>query len=254
MNDERVAHKTPIMEHLVELRKRLAISLLALGIAVACCYHFAPAIYDFLVRPLAESFHDPENRRLIFTGLTEAFFTYLKLAVFAGLVVSFPVIASQVYLFLAPGLYKRERRLLLPFLASAPLLFLAGAALCYYFIFPVAWRFFLSFEGMTANGLPIRLEARVEEYLSLVIHLILAFGFSFQLPVILALLTQFGLVSSRALAKGRRYALVAIVAVAAVITPPDIFSQVALSVPLYILYEASVWICRAIEKRKENHA
>ena len=251
MSDEQVAtHKAPLLAHLIELRKRVMIAFSAFILATGVAYGFAPDIYGFLVQPLADSFPDPEGRQLIYTGLTEAFFTYLKLAVFAGIFLAFPVIAAQVYLFLAPGLYKRERRVILPYLAAAPALFLAGAALCYYFIFPMAWRFFLSFEGPTPGGVPIRLEARVGEYLGLVMHLILAFGLSFQLPVVLALLAQFGMVSSATLARGRRYAVVIIVTVAAFITPPDIFSQVALSVPLYALYEISVWICRAIERRR----
>ncbi|MBV8939381.1 MAG: twin-arginine translocase subunit TatC [Alphaproteobacteria bacterium] len=244
--------ETPLIEHLIELRRRLIIVLLAFFAATALAYTFAPQIYAFLVQPLADSFPDPANRRMIYTGLTEAFFTYLKLAVFAGFFLSFPVIASQAYAFLAPGLYKQERRAAVPYLVAAPILFFAGAALCYYGIFPAAWRFFLSFETASAGGMPIRLEARVSEYLGLVIHLLLAFGISFQLPVVLALLTQAGMIQAKTLARGRRYAVVIIVVVAAFITPPDIFSQVALSVPLYLLYEGSVWICRAIERRREH--
>lgn len=254
MTDDAVSHKTPLIAHLIELKRRLIIALLAFGAGAGVCYAFAPEIYGFLVRPLADSFPDPDHRRLIYTGLTEAFMTYLKLAVFGGIVLSFPVLAAEAYLFLAPGLYKRERRLVLPYLVAAPLLFLAGAALCYYFVFPAAWRFFLSFEGMSAGGVPIQLETRVSEYLTLVMHLILAFGISFQLPVLLALLTQFGMVRAATLARGRRYAIVIIVTVAAFITPPDVFSQVALSIPLYVLYEISVWICKGIERRKTQHA
>lgn len=247
------APKAPIMEHLAELRKRLLIALCAFIAATALAYGFADQIYAFLVRPLAQALPEGEGRGMIYTGLTEAFFTYLKLAVFAGIFVSFPVTAAQFYGFLAPGLYKRERGVILPYLIAAPVFFVMGAAFCYFLVMPAAWHFFLSFESAGGEGaLPIRLEARVSEYLSLVIHLMMAFGFSFQLPVLLTLLAQFGMVSAETLAKGRRYAIVAIVAVAAVITPPDIFSQVALSVPLYLLYEASIAVCRLIERRRDE--
>ena len=183
--------KQPLIAHLVDLRKRFVISFLAFVIATIICYEFAADIYAFLVQPLANALPEGEHRRLIFTGLTEAFFTYLKLAVFAGFFVSFPIIASQIYLFLAPGLYKKERKTLIPYLVAAPALFIIGAAFVYYFIFPAAWRFFLGFESAGGQGgLPIQLEARVAEYLSLSMHLIIAFGLSFQLPVVLVLLVR----------------------------------------------------------------
>src|SRR5579885_1091151 len=160
--------RQPLVAHLIELRRRLYIALVAYFIAVGVCYAFAPEIYAFLVRPLAEAVPDPSHRRLIYTGLTEAFFTYLRLAMFGGFFHAFPVIAAQAYRFVGPGLYQRERKALLPYLVAAPLLFLAGAGLCYYGIFPVAWKFFLSFESAgQPGGLPIQLEARVGEYLGL---------------------------------------------------------------------------------------
>ncbi len=254
MSDEQISERRqPLLEHFTELRKRVLWALAAFLLAVGICYHYASDIYAFLVRPLAESFPDPDSRRMIYTSLIEAFFTYLRLAMFAGFILAFPVLAAQIYLFLAPGLYKRERRLLIPYLTAAPLLFLAGAALCYYLIFPLAWKFFLSFETTGLGGpgqLPIQLEAKVGEYLSLVMHLLLAFGLSFQLPIILTLLTHFGMLTTQTLRKGRRYAIVIIVTVAAFITPPDLFSQVALSVPLYVLYELSILACALIEKRR----
>jgi sec-independent protein translocase protein TatC len=227
------------------MRRRVGYCLLAFMVATIVSYGFAGDIYAFLVQPLADAFPDPQHRRLIYTGLTEAFFAYLKLAVFAGFFLSFPVIAAQLYLFLAPGLYKRERGAIVPYLAAAPVLFFIGAAFVYYLIFPAAWRFFLGFESPgAAGGLPIQLEAKVSDYLNLSMHLIIAFGLSFQLPVVLVLLVKSGLISLTTLKRGRRYAIVIIVTVAAFITPPDIFSQIALSIPLYVLYEISILLCK----------
>lgn len=246
MNDNAELPKQPLLEHLIELRRRLMICIIAFLIATAFCYGFARDVYAFLVQPLAEAFPNPEHRRMIYTSLIEAFVTYLKLAVFAGFFLSFPIIAAQLYLFLAPGLYKKERKAFIPYLVAAPALFLTGAAFVYYLIFPAAWRFFLGFEtGSDAGGLPIQLEARVGEYLSLVMHLIMAFGLSFQLPVVLVLLVRSGMMKLETLKRGRRYAVVIIVAVAAFITPPDVFSQIALSVPLYLLYEISILLCKS---------
>lgn len=240
----------PLLEHLAELRKRLVICVVAFFIASIIAYEFAAEIYAFLVQPLADAFGDASSRRLIFTGLTEAFVSYLRLAVFAGFIGSFPIIATQVYLFLAPGLYKHERRALIPYLVASPALFFVGAAFVYYLVFPAAWHFFLSFEAPRgSSGLPIQLEAKVADYLSLSMHLILAFGIAFQLPVVLVLLVRSNIVSLSALRSGRRYAAVAIVTVAAFITPPDVFSQIALSVPLYLLYEISILLCRNQEQK-----
>lgn len=245
--------KQPLIAHVIELRKRLVISLLTFGAATAICYFFAADIYAFLVAPLAHAFPEGESRRMIYTSLTEAFFTYLRLAVFAGFIVSFPVIAFQLYRFLSPGLYAREKKAMIPYFVAAPVLFFTGAAFVYYLIFPAAWRFFLGFENNGLNGgLPIQLEAKVADYLTLVMHLIVAFGLSFQLPVVLVLLVKTGMMQLETLKKGRRYAIVIIVAVAAVITPPDIFSQIALSVPLYVLYELSILFCRNQTRHREE--
>jgi sec-independent protein translocase protein TatC len=248
--------KQPMVAHLIELKKRVIWSFMAFFAATVVAYYFAPNIYGFLVQPLADAFPSPEHRRLIYTSLTEAFFTYLRLAVFAGFFGAFPFIATQFYLFLSPGLYKSERRTLVPYLVAAPCLFFIGAAFVYYLIFPAAWKFFLGFESAAqAGGLPIQLEAKVGEYLTLVMHLIMAFGLSFQLPVVLVLLVKAGLVPLEALKKGRRYAVVLIVTVAAFITPPDMLSQIALSVPLYMLYELSILICHYSSRSKEaTHA
>ncbi len=252
-NKEAELHTQPLIEHIYELKRRIIYSLIAFFAATGVCYYFAPQIYAFLVQPLADSFPDMANRRLIYTSLTEAFLTYLKLAVFAGVFLSFPVIATQFYLFLAPGLYKKERQALIPYLIAAPSLFIAGAAFVYYMIFPAAWKFFLGFESNGLHGgLPIQLEAKVSDYLNLVMHLMLAFGLSFQLPVVLVLLVRSGMVQLATLKRGRRYAIVLIVTVAAFITPPDIFSQIALSVPLYMLYEISILLCRNVKQEPEE--
>lgn len=244
--------RQPLLSHLLELRKRLIFSLLAVLAGFIVCYIFAPQIYGFLVRPLA-LVTEGEHRRLIYTGLTEAFVTYIKLALWAGCFLAFPVIASQIWMFVAPGLYKHERRAFLPFLIATPVLFLAGAAVAYYCVFPLAWKFFLSFEMPPAPGtLPIQLEARVSEYLSLSMTVIFAFGVAFELPVILVLLTRVGLLSSEKLSKFRRYAIVLIFIAAAILTPPDVISMTSLAVPLVLLYELSILGAKWVEKTRSQ--
>ncbi len=239
-----------MLDHLIELRRRFLWSLVAFSVAFIVCYNFAEPIYGFLMQPLAEALHG-ENRRMIYTGLTDAFFTYLKVAAFAAFFLSFPVIANQVWKFIAPALYKNEQRAFLPFLIATPVLFFTGAALLYYGVMPLLINFFVGFEKPGGEGqLPIQLEARVSEYLSLVMQLILAFGVAFQLPVLLTLLAKVGLLSANVLVEKRRYAIVGIFVLAAVLTPPDAISQCILAVPLLILYEVSIFACRRVEKKR----
>jgi sec-independent protein translocase protein TatC len=245
------AAKAPLLEHLLELRKRLIYSMLALLVGFIGCYVVSEQIYGFLVRPLADLVEGQEGRRMIYTGLHEAFFTYLKVSLFGAFCISFPLLAGQIWAFVAPGLYKREKRAMLPFMVASPILFILGASLVYYLVFPLAWSFFLSFETPGGPGvLPIQLEAKVNEYLSLVMKLIFAFGVSFQLPVLLTLLARVGIVTSEGLAKNRKYAIVIAFAFAAILTPPDIISQIGLGVPILVLYEISIVSARMVERKR----
>jgi sec-independent protein translocase protein TatC len=243
--------KAPLLDHLIELRKRLVISILAFVACFLLCFVFAKPIYAFLTAPLAHALAGQPNHHLIYTALYETFFTYVKVGMFAGLCLSFPIIASQLWLFIAPGLYRHERNAFLPFLAATPALFLLGAAFVYYVMLPFSIRFFLSYETPGgSDSLGIQLQAKVSDYLDFVTTLIFAFGLCFQLPVLLSLLGRVGIVSSDQLRSMRRYAILGIVVLAAVVTPPDALSMISLILPLVVLYEISIWCVRLIERKK----
>ena len=253
MNDENI-NQSSFIGHLTELRSRLVKSIIYLFIFFIICYFFAEDIYSFLVQPYAEAVKDDEvNRRLIFTALHETFITYLKVAFFTAMFVASPIILTQIWKFIAPGLYKNEKRALLPYLIATPTLFLLGGMLVYYLVMPLAIKFFLTFEtSAQVSGLPIQLEAKVNEYLSLIMRLIFAFGISFQLPVLLSLLARVGFIDSEYLKKRRKYVIVIIFIAAAILTPPDPITQIGLGIPLLILYELSILSVKIIEKKKKN--
>ena len=243
--------KSTVSEHLIELRSRILKSMIFLIITFVICYIFSDKIYNFLVDPYAEAVKgDGNNRRLIFTALHETFLTYLKLAFFSAFFFSCPLILMQIWKFIAPGLYKDEKLALLPFLIATPILFLFGGMLVYYLIMPLAIDFFLSFETSSTNGsLPIQLEAKVNEYLSLVMRLILAFGISFQLPVFLTLLAKVGFIDSEYLKTRRKYVVIIIFSMAAILTPPDPITQIGLALPLLLLYEISIFTVKFVQKK-----
>jgi len=236
--------QAPLLEHLVELRSRLVRAFMALGLAFVVCLYFAKPILGFLVQPLV----DAGQGRLVFTKLYGQFFVELKVALFAGFFVSFPVIANQIWAFVAPGLYAKEKKAFLPFLLATPVLFTGGGAMAYYLVMPTAFRWFLGFQGTTQGGLTIEAMPSSEDYLGLVMQFILAFGFCFLLPVLLLLLNRAGLVSRAQLAGARRYVIVGIAIIAAVITPPDVVSQMMLLVPMWLLFEGSLIIMRLTDK------
>lgn len=244
--------QAPLLDHLIELRSRLVRSFLALGLAFCVCFYFADDIFSFLVKPLTAAFPAGEGK-LIYTKLYEAFFVEIKVALFAAFFVSFPIIANQLWAFVAPGLYAREKKAFLPFLIATPILFTAGAALAYYLVMPTAFRFFLTFEG-NKGGLSLEALPGTGDYLSLVMQFILAFGISFLLPVLLLLLNRAGIVSRQQLTAARRYVIVAITALAAVITPPDVVSQLMLLVPMWLLFEGSLLIMRLGERKDAAEA
>lgn len=238
--DEIDASKAPLMEHLIELRQRLIYALIGVAIAFVFCFAFATEIYDVLVRPYKWA-RGEQEAKMIFTAPQEFFFTKLKLALFGAVCLAFPIIANQIYKFVAPGLYKNERQAFVPYLIATPILFLLGALCVYFIVMPMALKFFLGME-QTTGDVKIVLEARVSEYLSLIMTMIIGFGICFQLPVVLSILAKAGVVDGTALRSFRRYAIIAITAAAAVLSPPDPFSMLAMMLPTWLLYEASILV------------
>lgn len=251
-----VENKEPLLSHLSELRSRLMWSILVMVAASIIAYFYVEEIYGFLVKPLADAMGPNDTQRLIYTNLTEAFFTYIKVSFFTGCFVTFPFIALQIWKFVSPGLFESEKKTLLPFLIGAPILFFCGGALVYYIVLPLAWKFFLSFQSSAdQTTLPIMLEAKVGDYLDLVMVLIFAFGLCFQLPIIMGILARAGVITAEMLASKRRYATVIIFIIAAFLTPPDIISQISLAIPMMGLYEISILLVKYMHRNtpKTHH-
>jgi len=243
--DELAGTEAPLIDHLIELRRRLIYSAVAVVVLTIACFIFANQIFDILLEPYRRAVENPADLELIYTAPQEFFFTQLNLSLFGAIFLGFPVIASQIYMFVAPGLYKKERRAFLPYLVATPLFFLLGAGMVYFAVLPMALHFF---AGMQTEE--ITMLTSVSEYLGLAMTLIIAFGVCFQLPVVLTLLAQIDLVNVGHLKKGRRYAIVAILVVAAFITPPDPISQIGLALPMYLLYEVSILSVRWVERKR----
>lgn len=244
----------PLVEHLIELKRRVLIAGGAWLLALIVCFYFAHELYGFMVQPYLIALKD-ETLRIQATNPPETLFTNIKLATYGGLALAFPVVASQFYLFLAPGLYKQEKRVLAPYLILSPLLFIAGAALVYYFVMPTALKFFEDYaKAQSSDVFEVVNLFKVSEYLTFSIQLIFAFGFAFQLPIALTLMARVGLVKTQTLRKGRKYAVVMMITAAAILTPPDVISQIALFIPLYLLYELSIIACKVIEKKHQTEA
>ncbi len=250
-NSEETTEDMTLVSHFAELRKRLIWCSVFFIIAFGVSYSFSELVIDILSKPLADQYQNGEHKRLIFTSLTEPFLTYLKLSLYAGFFLTFPFILLQIWFFIAPGLFVEERQKIKPLLYMIPLLFYIGGAFAYFYIFPFAWEFFVSFET-EAGALPIELEAKISDYFSLAISFIFAFGLSFELPVVMVILGRFGLVTKELLRNNRKYALIVSFVMAAVLTPPDVFSQIGLALCLLILYEISIhFLPEPSEEEKE---
>ncbi len=255
VEDEVESSRAPLMEHLIELRSRLIKALLAIAAAFVVCFAFANQIFNILLWPYEFAAGPQKELQLIYTAPQEYLITQIKLALFGAFFIAFPIIAIQIYKFVAPGLYKNERAAFFPYLIATPILFFLGAAFVYFGAMPLAMRFFLSMEQAGAPGQAgIHLVARTSEYLSLIMALILAFGICFQTPVILTLLARAGFIDARWLVEKRKYAIVVVFAIAAVLTPPDIISQFALAVPTLLLYELSIYLVRVVERKRAKES
>jgi sec-independent protein translocase protein TatC len=257
-DDEIEKSSAPLIEHLIELRRRLMWSIGGFFVAFIGCFFYAKELFNLLVIPFKWAVHwaglaADQKVELIYTAPQEFFFTQIKIAMFGGLVIAFPLIAAQIYKFVAPGLYRNERAAFLPFLIASPILFLMGAALVYFFFTPMVMWFFLAMQQVgPGNEVQISLLPRVSEYLSLIMTLIFSFGLVFQLPVVTTLMARVGLLSSDALREKRKWAIVIAFIVAAVLTPPDPISQIGLALPTILLYEVSIWSARMIERKREE--
>lgn len=256
-DDEIEQSSAPLIEHLIELRSRLMWALAGFFVAFLFCFFFAKQIFNLLVIPFTWAVGwaglDQDKVELIYTAPQEFFFTQIKIGLFGGLILAFPLIAGQIYKFVAPGLYRNERSAFLPFLIASPILFLIGGALVYFFFTPMVMWFFLSMQQVgPENDIQISLLPKVSEYLGLIMTLIFSFGLVFQLPVVTTLLARVGLIGSEGLKDKRKYAIVAAFVVAAVLTPPDPISQLGLALPTILLYELSIWTARMVEKKREE--